>query len=108
SDTLQTWLPMPREWRRLTVEAQLADDDSTLAVYRRAIELRRTHPALSGTELRWYEGPDDCFAFRREGGLTCVLNTSDAPVPLPPGEVLLASDPLEGGALPPDTAAWVV
>ena len=42
------------------------------------------------------------------GGLLCALNASDAPVPLPPGEVLLASGPLgPDRALPADTAAWL-
>jgi len=109
SDTLQTWLPMPREWQRLTVEAQLDDPGSTLSMYRTAIELRRTHSAFAGAEVQWYEGPDDCFAFRRkEGGLTCVLNTSADPQPLPPGQVLLTSDPLDHERLPPNTAAWLV
>jgi alpha-glucosidase len=29
------------------------------------------------------------------------------PVPLPPGDALLVSGPLDGGLLPPDTAAWL-
>jgi alpha-glucosidase len=37
-----------------------------------------------------------------------VVAMGSAPVPLPPGEVLLASDPLVGGRLPADAAAWVV
>jgi alpha-glucosidase len=38
----------------------------------------------------------------------CVANLSAAPVPLPPhAGILLASGPLEGGLLPPDTTAWL-
>jgi alpha-glucosidase len=37
----------------------------------------------------------------------CVANLSGQPVALPPGMVLLASGPLDGGLLPPDTTAWL-
>ncbi len=103
-----TWLPMPREWGALTVERQLEDADSTLSLYREALELRRTHPAFAGGTLEWYGAPEGCFAFRRKGGgLVCALNTSDEAVPLPPGEVLLTSGPLDEDYLPPNTAAWL-
>jgi alpha-glucosidase len=108
-----TWLPIPADWARYTAEAQLEDPDSVLSLYRTAIELRRTHPAFTlgpdGAELEWYGAPSGCFAFRRKGtGLICALNTSDDAVPLPPGELLLASSPLVDGALPTDAAAWLV
>jgi alpha-glucosidase len=104
-----TWLPMPREWSALTVERQLEDADSTLSLYRHAIELRKTHAAFDGGELEWYGAPPGCFAYRRKGGgLVCVLNASDAPVPLPAGELLLTSGPLAERSLPPNTAAWLV
>jgi alpha-glucosidase len=100
---------MPNEWTGLTVEAQLEDEGSMLSLYRQAIELRKTNPGFAGTEVEWYGAPPGCFAFRRKGGgLICALNTSPAPVPVPPGEVLLASHPLIDGQLPPDAAVWLV
>jgi alpha-glucosidase len=108
SSTADTWLPMPYEWAPITVEAQLEDPDSILSLYRQAIELRRRHPACQGADLEWYGAPEGCFAFRRKGGgLICALNTSPGPVPLPPGEVLIASGPLDGDHLPQDTSAWL-
>ncbi|WP_103343337.1 glycoside hydrolase family 13 protein [Amycolatopsis sp. CA-126428] len=105
----RTWLPMPSEWAGLTVEKQIEDADSTLSLYRAAIELRKTHPAFSGDELEWYGAPAGCFAFRRRGGgLVCALNTSASPIALPPGEVLLSSSPLVDGKLPADSAVWLV
>ena len=78
SESTSTWLPMPQEWAKLTVERQLEDADSTLSLYRQAIELRKTHPAFAGAELEWYGAPAGCFAYRRKGGgLVCVLNTSE-------------------------------
>jgi alpha-glucosidase len=46
------------------------------------------------------------LAFDR-GGVACVANLSAAPVELPAGEVVLASGPVSGGLLPPDTSAWL-
>jgi alpha-glucosidase len=98
-----TWLPMPADWATLTVQRQEADPDSTLNFYRRAIELRSRRAEFSGG-VQWVQDG----VFTRAGGLRCVLNTGQVPVPLPTGDVLLASGPLSGGLLPPDTAAWLV
>ncbi|MFC4000264.1 alpha-amylase family glycosyl hydrolase [Prauserella oleivorans] len=108
SSRSRTWLPMPPDWADHTVEAQLEDQTSMLSLYRHALELRRESPLFAGTELEWYGAPPGCFAYRRRpGGLVCALNTSAAPVPVPRGEVLLASAPLVDGRLPADAAAWL-
>ena len=108
--TAGTWLPMPPDWAPYTVETQLEDPGSMLSLYRSALELRRTHPAfVGGSELEWYGAPPGCFAFRRKGtGLVCALNTSAEAVPLPRGELLLASCALADDALPSAAAAWLV
>ena len=41
-----SWLPAPAAWADLTVERLRADRDSMLSLYRQALRLRRTHPAL--------------------------------------------------------------
>jgi alpha-glucosidase len=102
-----TWLPMPEGWGPLTAQVQAADAGSMLSLYRSALALRRTSPSFGGESLEWLPGPDGCLAFRRPGGLVCLLNVSGADVPLPEGEVLLASDDVTGGAVPPDTAVWL-
>ena len=102
------WLPIPDEWADRLVADQLEDTTSTLSVYRRALELRSSHPGFTGEELEWFGAPEGCFAFRRAGStLVCALNASADPVPLPPGDVLLTSSPLHGDLLPPDAAAWL-
>jgi alpha-glucosidase len=99
---------MPAAYGELVAEEQLEDTESMLSAYRAAIELRRSHPGFAGDAVEWFGAPPGCLAFRRSGStLVCALNASTAPVPLPPGEVLLASGPLESGELPPDTAAWL-
>jgi alpha-glucosidase len=73
------------------------------------MELRHDHAGFGGPGLEWFTGPEGCLAFRRPGGLLCALNASAEPVPMPPGEVLLASGPLgDGATLPPDTAVWLI
>ena len=109
SESESTWLPMPADWAGNTVEAQLEDADSMLSLYRLALEIRRSHPGFVGDELEWYGAPRGCFAYRRPGTtLVCALNASTVPVPLPPGDLLLASGPLtEDRLLPADTAVWL-
>ena len=98
------WLPQPPAFAAHAREAQAADPDSMLNLYRAALRLRREHPA---TELRWLDAPEGALAFARDPGLVVVANLAAAPV-APAGEVLLASGPLTAsGEIPPDTAAWL-
>jgi alpha-glucosidase len=101
-----TWLPIPPQWAALTVQRQLGRPDSTLAFYRRALELRSRRPEFVGTTVQWRS--DDGVVFRvLDGGLTCALNAGAEPMPLPAGKLLFASGPIVDGTLPPDTAAWL-
>jgi alpha-glucosidase len=104
------WLPQPAAWRDRTVEAQRRDPDSMLELYRRALSYRRDQPALGDGPFAWLPGPESVLAFSRgpAATFTCVVNLSDRPVDLPMGTVVLSSGALDGAALPPDTAAWVV
>jgi alpha-glucosidase len=102
-----TWLPMPEGWGPLTAAAQDADPGSMLSLYRAALALRRTSDAAAGESLEWLPAPEGCLAFRRPGGLVCLLNLSGAGVPLPEGEVLLASADVSAGTLPEDAAVWL-
>ena len=107
SSAERTWLPMPAGWRGLTVEAQTGEPDSMLSLYREALALRATSPAFGAAELQWLPAPEGCLAFRRPGGLVCLLNLSGSAVPLPEGRVLLASADTTGGVLPDDAAVWL-
>ncbi|QCB51700.1 alpha-amylase [Rhodococcus sp. PAMC28707] len=108
STSPNTWLPIPPDWAPLTVEEQLEDVDSMLNFYRTAFELRALRPEFAGSGVDWYGSPPGCLAFRRQGGLICALNATDAAIPLPPGELLMSSAPLVDGQLPADAAAWLV
>ncbi|MEY9845939.1 glycoside hydrolase family 13 protein [Streptacidiphilus sp. MAP5-3] len=104
-----TWLPQPPDWAPRTAGSQADDPDSMLQLYRKALHLRRTHPALGDGTMTWLPGDPAVLAFTRNGtGFTCVANLGKAPAPLPPHRaVLLASGPLPDGQLPPETAAWL-
>ncbi|WP_055564895.1 glycoside hydrolase family 13 protein [Streptomyces atriruber] len=110
-----TWLPQPDSWKELSVAAQSGDPASTLEFYRRALAVRRAHPALgAGRDITWLPAPDGVLAFRRvtsAGSFVCTVNLSASPVALPtPGTPLLASTEVAPGAgrtvLPADSAVW--
>jgi alpha-glucosidase len=104
--TGQPWLPQPKEWRELTVEAESADAASMLDMYRTALRLRRDH--LAGPEpLTWQPSPEGVLSFTR-GRVHCVANLSAAPLDLPRyTTILLSSAALANTKLPPDTTIWL-
>jgi alpha-glucosidase len=107
-DGSDPWLPQPTLWKEFTAEIEAGDPESMLTLYRDALRLRREHPALGDGELRWETTPAGVLLFSRSPGFACAVNLSGAPYELPARtEVLLASGPLDGGSLPPDTAAWL-
>ncbi len=102
----QPWLPQPSDWAPMTAQAQTGRDGSTLEVYRTTLAARRDLLAGAGAGVEMVAGlGSDVLAFRR-GDVTVVLNCGKRAVPLPAGEVLLASGPVSGD-LPPNTAVWV-
>ncbi|WP_328584705.1 glycoside hydrolase family 13 protein [Streptomyces sp. NBC_00370] len=109
----RTWLPQPDGWGPYTVLAQAQDPDSTLALYRAALRLRRAHPAPDPTAApRWYSAPGDPHLAFGRGALVCVVNLGTRPLTWSttgvPGRPVLASGPLDGDTLPPDTALWLL
>ncbi|MEU8955647.1 glycoside hydrolase family 13 protein [Streptomyces sp. NPDC048518] len=98
-----SWLPQPDSWEHLTVAAQTGDPASTLEFYRRALAVRRAHPALgAGRDIAWLPSPEGVLAFRRTapgGAFVCTVNLTAAPLAVPtPGTPLLASAETEPGA----------
>lgn len=102
------WLPQPAGWGEHAIEVQDGDDGSMLTLYRSMLTLRRTLPGLATGAMQWLAATGETVLAFRRGGLACVVNFGAEPVPLPAGELLLASGPLTDGVLVPrDTAAWV-
>jgi alpha-glucosidase len=133
----ESWLPVPAHWDSMTVEAQLADPESTLALYRAALRLRREQPALGDGTLRWLDAgdaaagaaadapegaagdasggaaPPHALVFARDPGFVCTANLGAEPLEIDlPGELLLASEPPEVSGrrvvIPADSTAWWV
>jgi alpha-glucosidase len=102
------WLDQPDDWAELTVAAQSVRSTSMLSLYRAGLRLRRAAPWGDGA-FRWLPFDDPVLAFGRGERFTCIVNFGPEAVPLPDGvDVLIASNELEGGALPRDTAAWLI
>lgn len=102
------WLPQPADWAGLTVEAQQANACSMLWLYREALQIRRRLPALGDAALRWCDGDPDVLTFVRGDDFLCVSNLSETSRQLPRHtSILLSSNPLVNGMLPPDTTAWL-
>jgi alpha-glucosidase len=76
-------------------------------MYRAALRLRAAH-GLGVGELVWLDGYDNDVVALRNGSVTVVANLGAASVPLPSGDVVLASGPLDAGTLPADTTVWLV
>ncbi len=107
----RSWLPVPASWRDRTVEKQLKDSSSMLALYRTALRVRRAQPALGNGSLRWLESPPDTLVFAHDPGFVCTVNLGRGEVELPEyGQLILASAPVSQHDdrvwLSPDTAAW--
>ncbi len=82
--TVEPWLPVDARHLPLSVASQTADPDSTLALTRRLIALRRSRPALqTGAHRTIADAPDGLIVFERGAGedrLLCVFNPTRAAI----------------------------
>ena len=102
------WLPAGPAHRSMAVDRQAADPASLLAWTRRALAVRRDHPALLTGDLRFIDTNHDILAFERVSGdelLLCVFNLTDAPVdflsPIPIVDRLIDTGTVGATALGP-------
>jgi alpha-glucosidase len=105
--TADPWLPQPGAWASLTVAAQAGDPASMLSLYRNALAIRRGDADLASETFAWLASDPDVLAFRRGERFVSLTNLGAAPAAPPAGAVLLlASDDLIDGHVPPDATAW--
>ncbi|WP_055426817.1 glycoside hydrolase family 13 protein [Bifidobacterium aesculapii] len=113
-------LPQPAWFTDFAADAEAADPDSMLTLYRRTLALRHKLQT-DDLSLEWL--PEDrssgkpdgangftggTIAYKRANGWASITNFGADPVDLPAGEVLLTSGPLtDDGKLPQDTSAWI-
>jgi alpha-glucosidase len=106
--TSAPWLTQPDHWAGLTVEAQLADPDSMLTLYRSALRIRRAEGALNDGSFAWLPSDPGVLAFGRGTDIASITNLSGSPIELPPHQaVLLASADISDGRLSNDATAWL-
>ena len=98
--------PQPEWFADHAVQAQRGREGSTLEFYREALRLR--HELQGAEELYWPELVQAGIVdFLRPGGWHCLTNFRQDSVPLPEGEVLLASAELPGdGTVAVSTTVW--
>ena len=80
-----------------------------LALYRAGLALRRASAVGGRRDAATGSRPaTSVLAFARGDGFVCLVNFGPDPVALPAGaDVLIASNELDGGALPQDTTVWL-
>ena len=100
----QPWIPQPDDWSAVSVAAQTDDPASTLEFYRTALAARRAWTSNGPAEAS-VEVDGDLLVIRR-GQVSVASNFGADAVPLPEGEVLVASGPV-GTTLPPGTTVWL-
>jgi alpha-glucosidase len=103
-----SWLDQPDGWGALTVSAQSDDPQSMLSLYRDGLRARREAPWGDSATIEWLSSTGSVLAFARGDGFVCVVNFGLEPIQLLPGhDVLIASNNIEGGAVPQDTTVWL-
>jgi alpha-glucosidase len=95
------WLPMPEGWRAMSAATQDGDPASMLELFRAAMRLRPRHE-----EFAWRDAPEGTMIFDR-GDLTVAVNFDAHELPLPQGELVLASERDVTTTLPANTSAWI-
>jgi alpha-glucosidase len=102
-----SWLPQPADFGQYSVDAQDGVANSTLEMYRQALN-RRREILTPESEFTWRDVPDGLLVFDRGPAFRCVVNLSSVPHEFDSSHaVLLASGALTGDALPPDTTVWL-
>jgi alpha-glucosidase len=98
-------LPQPSWYKDYAVEVQDGNPDSTLELYRSALNLRKQ--LLEGEALTWLESAPGTLWFERDAGWSSFTNFTDHEVELPAGEILLSTAKIVGTKLPANSTVWL-
>jgi alpha-glucosidase len=102
--TAEAHLPQPAWFGDYAASTQAGDPDSSLALYREALRLRRALDA--GETLTWIPSPAGALHFVRADGWSVIANFSAEGLTAPAGRVLLSSQPFDGEVVPLNTTVW--
>ena len=93
--TVEPWLPLPDDYRRLAVETQTLEPGSPLNRLRRFLAWRKEQPALRWGGMAFHPAPAAVLAFERRSGdegVLCLFNLGDEPVTVPAADLPLGRD----------------
>ncbi|BEJ11791.1 hypothetical protein CspHIS471_0202510 [Cutaneotrichosporon sp. HIS471] len=100
-------LVQPEGYRKLAVDVEDKDPNSTLNLYRKALGLR--HELQCAEDLEWLSDDAETVHFKRPNGWEVLVNFGKEARPIPSNrKVALSSGDLVDGAVPTDTAVWLL
>ena len=107
STAARTWLPVPNEHLRHSVQASEADPKALIHHYRKAIAIRHAHRALTDGSMENMSADGNVLSFvRRQGNevIFCAFNLDDEPAHarLPQGNWSRIGQDLNGAQAGPD------
>ena len=104
----KSWLPQPEIYAEYSRNLQEHDPNSTLSLYKEALDLRKALELGEGN-FSWQPGLTNSQTLAyQNGGILVIHNFGSTPVALPQGDVLLASSPIERhGELDPNCSVWL-
>jgi alpha-glucosidase len=98
-------LPQPQWFGKYSVEAESGVNNSPLEIFRKALALRRELQCAE--EITWHQTTrENVLHFSRPNGWNCIINFKGGKYQMPAGEVLLSTQPLADGKIPPATTVW--
>ncbi|WP_367160877.1 glycoside hydrolase family 13 protein [Kozakia baliensis] len=104
--TGKTWLPQPKSYKRYAVDQEEKNSDSTLALYRQLLKIRKER-GLGDGALQWHESVENVLDFEN-GSVRVVINFGTEEVPLPQGTIMASSLDLDQTKiLPGNSAVWL-
>lgn len=107
SGTGASWLPQPSDWSALSRDIQNSTPESTLNLYRSALEQRRRN-LLGEGHIEWLDGYPPAVVALRVNNVVVLANMGETAVPLPAGDIIVQSAGARSSLLEPDTTVWLV
>lgn len=105
----QSWLPQPMNWGEFSAEGQESSDNSMLRLYKDALGIRKANPSLVSSHFGWIISSTDSFIFTRsqDESFLCIVTFDGAEMVPPDYVVLLGSQQIESGQIPPNSTVWL-
>lgn len=99
-------LPQPNWFKDYAIDIQNKSSDSTLAMYRLALKLRKD--LICEESINWYETNNpEVLHYSRANGWHCITNFEGDDFQLPEGELLISSAPIDDGKLSAGMTVWL-